>query len=65
MWVTERLAFSPARTQAKVLWALEDELRARRIEIPFPQRDLHIRSGELPVPHASEAPADRSPSGCD
>jgi small-conductance mechanosensitive channel len=44
VWVTHPLASSPGRTQARVLWALEDELRARKIEIPFPQRDIRIRT---------------------
>ena len=39
------------------MWALDDELRARGIEIPFPQRDLHIRSGTLDVRMAG--PADK------
>jgi small-conductance mechanosensitive channel len=47
VWVTHKLAAAPGRTNATILWALEDELRARHIEIPFPQRDLHIRSGKL------------------
>lgn len=49
IWVTHGLASSPGRTQARCLWALEHELRARNIQIPFPQRDLHIRSGGLRV----------------
>lgn len=60
MWVSDSLAFSPGRTHAQVLWALEDELRKRRIEIPFPQRDLHFRSGVVSVQQPSGEPADSS-----
>ena len=60
IWVTHPLATTPGRTHANVLWALEDELRARSIEIPFAQRDLHIRSGELRVQLASEPHAKRA-----
>lgn len=49
VWVDEQLVKTPARTQALYLWALETELSARNIEIPFPQRDLHIRSGVLRI----------------
>ena len=28
---------------------IEASLRKHQIEIPFPQRDLHIRSGNLPL----------------
>ncbi len=49
VWVTRRLVTAPGRTNAKLLWALDDELRAANIEIPFPQRDLHVRSGSLRV----------------
>jgi len=49
VWVGSELIISPGKTQARYLWAIEDELRKRRIEIPFPQRDLHIRSGTLAV----------------
>ena len=49
IWVTQPLVAAPGRTNASILWALEDELRSRGIEIPFPQRDLHVRSGELRV----------------
>jgi small-conductance mechanosensitive channel len=41
------------------MWALDDELKARDIEIPFPQRDLHVRSGTLDV--RMQPPADQSP----
>lgn len=49
VWVGADLIVTPAKTQAQYLWAIEDELRKRQIEIPFPQRDLHIRSGTLAV----------------
>jgi len=49
VWVTRVLVVAPGKTQAKLLWVIEDELRAAGIEIPFPQRDLHVRSGELRV----------------
>ncbi|MBQ0714626.1 MAG: mechanosensitive ion channel [Paraperlucidibaca sp.] len=53
IWVDEDLVKTPARTQALYLWALETELSARNIEIPFPQRDLHIRSGVLRIANES------------
>lgn len=34
----------PAAMQAAYTWAIDDALRAAGIEIPFPQRDLRIRS---------------------
>lgn len=49
VWVGSESIASPGKTQAQFLWAIEDELRKRNIEIPFPQRDLHIRSGTLAV----------------
>lgn len=49
VWVGPELIVVPAKTHARYLWAIEDELRKRHIEIPFPQRDLHIRSGTLEV----------------
>lgn len=50
-WVDNRLLMAPASTSAKYLWAIEDELRKRGIEIPFPQRDLHLRSGSIRIEH--------------
>ena len=39
----------PTRFRSDLYFAIERKLRENNIEIPFPQRDLHIRSGELPV----------------
>jgi small-conductance mechanosensitive channel len=49
VWVSRSLLVSPSRTQAKYLWAIETELAKRGLEIPFPQRDLHLRSGTLRI----------------
>lgn len=49
VWVGSHSISSPGKTHALYLWAIEDELKKRHIEIPFPQRDLHIRSGTLAV----------------
>jgi small-conductance mechanosensitive channel len=49
VWVDHALMISPGSTQARFLWAIDDQLRLAGIEIPFPQRDLHLRSGSLRV----------------
>ncbi len=65
VWADRRLTTRPASTHARLMWALDDELAKRDIEIPFPQRDLHVRSGTLDVrlgrrekPEAEARPAD-------
>lgn len=56
VWLDRHLTQTPIETHAKLMWALDDELAKRNIEIPFPQRDLHVRSGVLDVrmQHANE-----------
>jgi len=49
VWADRELTTHPGGTHAKLMWALDDELNKAGIEIPFPQRDLHWRSGTLPV----------------
>jgi small-conductance mechanosensitive channel len=49
VWVSEKLLTTPARATALYFWAIHDALAKRNIEIPYPQRDLHLRSGRLEV----------------
>lgn len=35
--------------KSQLYFAIEAALREHKIEIPFPQRDLHVRSGHLPI----------------
>lgn len=71
VWADRDLTTHPASTHAQLMWALDDELALRKIDIPFPQRDLHIRSGVLDVrmaqagpdtPPAAPAPAQPPPA---
>jgi len=57
VWVNRQGARRPTRTRAAYLWALETKLGEYGIQIPFPQRDLHLRSGwpERPLPVAEPA----------
>lgn len=62
VWVGESGVRSPMKMIAKYLWAIETALSGAEIEIPFPQRDLHVRSGRLeiamPPGAANGAPTD-------
>ena len=49
VWAERELTNHPASAHARLMWALDDQLHARGIAIPFPQRDLHVRSGTLDV----------------
>lgn len=44
LWVSRAGVRRPHRIRCEFLWALETRLREAGIEIPFPQRDLHLRS---------------------
>ena len=45
VWVNREGARRPTRTRAAYLWELESKLTEYGIEIPFPQRDLNLRTG--------------------
>ncbi|MGJ8620669.1 MAG: mechanosensitive ion channel family protein [Methylophilaceae bacterium] len=49
VWVGLEGVKTPGKVHAKYLWAIETELGKAGIEIPFPQRDLHVRSGALDI----------------
>jgi small-conductance mechanosensitive channel len=46
VWTIE-MAQSPTRFRSELFFAIERKLRENQIEIPFPQRDLHLRSGKI------------------
>jgi small-conductance mechanosensitive channel len=50
---TQSMTHSPRRFISDLNFAIERELRENQIEIPFPQRDLHIRSAPPAPPQNS------------
>ena len=44
VWLTAEATKRPGAVKAAYLWALHSALERHAIEIPFPQRDLHLRS---------------------
>ncbi len=45
VWIGRAAVNRPGSTRAAYMWELETSLREYGIEIPFPQRDLRLRSG--------------------
>jgi len=43
-WVSRQGVRRPGRTRAEFLWELETLFHDNGIEIPFPQRDIHVKS---------------------
>ncbi|MGB6295865.1 MAG: mechanosensitive ion channel domain-containing protein [Rivularia sp. (in: cyanobacteria)] len=43
--------------KSDICFRIEASLKEYKIEIPFPQRDLHLRTGELPIKLSSEIQA--------
>ncbi|PSW05535.1 potassium transporter KefA [Photobacterium lipolyticum] len=44
VWVSQAAVKRPAGVTAAYMWEIETSLQQYGIEIPFPQRDLHVRS---------------------
>ena len=49
VWLNPDAVKRPSAVNADYNWAIETALGKYGIEIPFPQRDLHFRSGRIPV----------------
>ncbi len=45
VWLNAEAVSRPAAVHAAYTWEIETALKKHGIEIPFPQRDLHLRSG--------------------
>jgi potassium efflux system protein len=48
VWLTPDAVKRPGAVQSDYLWEIETSLNEHGIEVPFPQRDLHLRSGFAP-----------------
>jgi small-conductance mechanosensitive channel len=60
VWSSEMSA-RPSRYRSDLNFAIDQKLREAGIEIAFPQRDLHIKSGVLKVENVGEEEAKKSP----
>jgi len=60
VWSSEMSA-RPSRYRSDLNFAIEQKFREAGIELPFPQRDLHIRSGVLKVQNIGEQESTKSP----
>lgn len=47
VWVAPDAVKRPSQVTSDYLWAIDDALREAGVEIPFPQRDLHLRSSRI------------------
>jgi small-conductance mechanosensitive channel len=54
IWVSRQGVRRPYRVRSSFLWALETRLRDAKIQIPFPQRDVHVRSDFRAPPASAE-----------
>lgn len=52
MWIAEPSA--QYRIKSDLFLRIEELFRAHQIEIPFPQRDLNLRSGSIPLVLSAE-----------
>lgn len=56
VWTAE-MTSKPRQFRSELNFAMERKLREHQIEIPFPQRDLHVRSGNLVLQTTGTSPA--------
>lgn len=56
VWTAE-MTQSPRRFRSELNFAIERKLRENRIQIPFPQRDLHLRTGAIVVQTSPPPPS--------
>jgi len=47
VWIAEPIA--QYRVKSDLFFRIEELFREGEIEVPFPQRDLHVRSGSIPL----------------
>jgi len=57
---TIAMADRPTRFRSDLFFAIERILRENKIEIPFPQREIYLRSGKLEI-ETKPAPSTRNP----
>jgi len=53
VWSNE-MSHRPRRYRSDLNFAIEKKLREAGIEIPFPQREIRVRNGRLPMPNESD-----------
>ncbi|MEW6982367.1 mechanosensitive ion channel family protein [Colwelliaceae bacterium 6471] len=56
VWVEPEQVKRPTALVSDYLWAIDDAFRKYKIEIPFPQRDLHFRSSEAVLAVSKQQP---------
>jgi small-conductance mechanosensitive channel len=54
VWTAE-VVRGPKKLRSDLYYAIERTLRENKIEIPFPQRDVHVRSGILSIQRSTPA----------
>ncbi|CAN5762748.1 hypothetical protein BH20VER1_BH20VER1_08070 [soil metagenome] len=64
VWSSE-MSYRPRRYKSDLYFAIEEKLRAAGIEIPFPQRDVYIRSGNMQVASVPARDAGRASDGAE
>jgi len=64
VWSSEMSA-RPSRYRSDINFAIAEKFREAGIELPFPQRDLHIRSGVLKVENVTEQGTTKRPESAD